>query len=97
MTDQDPVVLDTYPSPFIAEMLVGLLTGEGVRAFVEGASLTDEFATSQRAMGNLSVRVFVAPDQLDRAREIIATARAAGALAADAEGEDSTSDETPNE
>lgn len=75
-----PVVLDTYPNPFIAETLVGILKDEGVPAFVDGANLTDEFATSQRAMGALSVRVFVPGDRLEDARKIIAAARAAGRL-----------------
>ena len=56
---------------------------------MEGISLIDEFAMSQKAMGLTSVDIQVHRDRLDEAREILAALREAGKLMADeAEKED---------
>lgn len=87
---RDPVVLDLFPNPYIAEAMVTILRDEGVTAYVEGSNLQDEFAASQRAMGNLTTRVFVPEEQLDEARAVLAAARAAGRLN---DGDDPQADE----
>jgi hypothetical protein len=83
--DAEPVELVVLPNEFIAEVLVGMLRDEGIAAFVQGEQLQDEFAFSQRLLGNLGTRVFVHPSRVEEARKVLAAARAAGRLA-DEEG-----------
>lgn len=79
MSDESQtVVLETFPNEFIAEVVVGILKDEGIAAFVRGANLSDPVASSQRALGNLAVRVFVDERRLEEARKVLTAARAAG-------------------
>lgn len=77
----NPVVLETFPNEYIAEVVVGFLKDEGIAAYVKGENLQDPVAASQRAIGGLTVRVYVAQERLEEAREVLAASRAAGHLA----------------
>ena len=61
-----------------AQIIVAVLRSAGIPAFVEGTSLMDEWAVSQRIMGQIGVEVKVAAEDLERARTILEEARAAG-------------------
>ena len=71
MNDASPVVAKTANTPAQARLFVSLLEAEGIPAFVDGDSLTDEFAMSRKLMNLVSVRVMVPPSSLERAREIL--------------------------
>ncbi len=90
MGDESEIaVLETASNPFVAQMIAEALKSHGIAAYVEGISLIDEFAMSQKAMGLTSVDIQVHRDRLDEAREILAALREAGKLMADeAEKED---------
>ena len=68
------VVVHVARTPGEAQVLVANLLAVGIPACVEGASLVDEFAMSQRLMNRLGVRVMVAKHHEDEAREFLATA-----------------------
>lgn len=86
-----PVALEQAPNEFVAELLVGILKEAGVAAFTVGENLQDEFAASQRVIGGIGCTVYVPRSQLERAREVLAEARAAGRL------EETDGDETGDE
>ena len=90
-----PAVARVATTPNEAKILVALLQAEGIPAHVDGESLADEVALSQRAMNLQGVRVIVPTSSLEQAREILADtavpeseleaqALAAGELATDA-------------
>jgi len=84
MGDESEIaVLETAANPFVAQMIAEALKSHGIAAYVEGISLIDEFAMSQKAMGLTSVDIQVHRDRLDEAREILAALREAGKLMAD--------------
>jgi Putative prokaryotic signal transducing protein len=72
-----------------AQVLAAILQGEGIPAYVEGALLADEFATSRRLVNAIGARVLVPADCAARAQEILAAEKptddelAAQALAAE--------------
>lgn len=72
MPPKDPVVVRTASTPSQAKVFVTLLQAEGIPAYIEGDSLTDEFAASQRLMNLLGVKVLVPASELARAAEILA-------------------------
>lgn len=78
--ESDIVVLETANNYFVAQMIAEALKSHGIAAYVEGISLIDEFAMSQKAMGLTSVDIQVHRDRLDEAREILAAMREAGKL-----------------
>lgn len=83
MSDEVKAVeLIQLPNQFIAEVVVGILKDEGVAAFVQGENLQDEFAASQRLIGNIGTTIFVPEDSLARAQEVLAAAREEGKLEA---------------
>ena len=61
-----------------AQIIAAVLESAGIPTFIEGSSLTEAWAVSQRIMGQISVEVKVAAEHLERAREILEEARAAG-------------------
>jgi hypothetical protein len=61
-----------------AQVVLALLRGEGITAYVKGAALMDEFAVSQRTMGLQGVMIEVRNEDLDRARRVVEEARQAG-------------------
>lgn len=71
MTDRIESVLCTAATPAQAKIYVALLQAQGIPARIEGESLADEFAASQRLMGLLGSRVFVPTSSLERARELL--------------------------
>ena len=75
-----PVALEQAPNEFIAELLVGILREAGIPAFTVGENLQDEFAASQRLIGAVGCTVYVPRTEVDRARAVLAEARAAGRL-----------------
>ncbi len=75
-----PVEFHAAKSPFEARLVATLLRDAGVRVFVAGEALTDEFAMSQRLMNLQGVTVMVAPEDLERARAVLAEAKEAGRL-----------------
>ncbi len=83
--ESEIVVLETASSPFIAQMIAEALKSHGIAAYVEGISLIDEFAMSQKALGLTSVDIQVHRDRLDEAREILDAMREAGKLMAEDE------------
>ena len=81
-----------------AQILCGLLRGEGIAARVAGEELADEFAQAARLTGGLS-QVLVPPIDVERARELL-EAHAEGGAAASPSGEEShwesaAADESP--
>jgi hypothetical protein len=79
MTDEGPDddnVLMVANSPEQAQVILALLHGSGIEAAVDGDALQDEFGMSQRMMGQIGVTIRVAPDDLARARELVAEAKA---------------------
>lgn len=58
-------------TPAQAKVFVSMLQAEGIPARVEGDSLVDEFAASQRLMNLVGTRVMVPTSALQRAQEIL--------------------------
>ena len=75
------------PAPAIAEMLMSMLRSNGITAHVDGRLLQDEWAMTQKVLGQAGVTVQVPRGQLDEARAILDEARKAGEAMSD--------DETP--
>lgn len=73
MTQPLATVARVASTPEQAKVFVALLQSEGIPAYVDGDSLTDEFAMSRRLMNLTSVRVMVPTASLERAREILTT------------------------
>ena len=71
MTDPISVVVKVASTPDQAKIYVAMLRAEGIPAAVDGGSLTDEFAMSQRLMNVSSVKVMVPASSLERAKEIL--------------------------
>lgn len=71
MTTPIESVLCTAATPAQAKIYVAVLQAAGIPARIEGESLADEFAASQRLMGLLGSRVFVPTSSLERARELL--------------------------
>jgi hypothetical protein len=65
------VVIDSPRNPLIAEMVAASLMERGIPAFVEGRSLQDPYAVTQRALGNLAVQVIVPGEFAEDARKIL--------------------------
>lgn len=93
-----PAVARVATTPNEAKILVALLQAEGIPAHVDGESLADEVALSQRAMNLQGVRVIVPTSSLEQAREILAdTAVPESELEAQAlAAGEPASDATPN-
>jgi hypothetical protein len=73
--DHDLVLLEKARTPDEAQVIAGVLKGEGIPVFVGGTSLTDEFAVSRRMLNLLSVEVMVRRHELEAARTALAEAR----------------------
>ncbi len=58
-------------TPARAKLLVALLSAEGIPARVDGDSLVDEVASSQRLMNLIGTRVMVPASALQRAQELL--------------------------
>ncbi|MCA8951045.1 MAG: DUF2007 domain-containing protein [Planctomycetes bacterium] len=58
-------------SPVQARFYAALLEGEGIRAYVDGATLVDEVAMSRALMNVNGTHVKVRRDQLERARDVL--------------------------
>ncbi|MGH7149628.1 MAG: hypothetical protein ACREIU_02960 [Planctomycetota bacterium] len=74
----DVVTLLRAPSAAAATVLLSILLGEGIPAYVAGELLQDEFALSQRLMGLNAVDIQVPRDRLEEARMVLQAAREAG-------------------
>lgn len=72
------VVFRTLSTESEAKILQAVLRAGGVPAVVEGSHLMDEWAVSQRALGQLGVEVKIPAGAEEQAEEVIARARAAG-------------------
>jgi hypothetical protein len=68
--------IDIADSPFAAELVVTLLRGAGIPAYVDGELLQDGFALSQALLNN--ARVSVPASHFERAQEVLAEARRQG-------------------
>jgi hypothetical protein len=68
----EAVFLERAPSPTVAGLWVSMLEAAGIMAYVPGTYLADDWAISQRVMGNLGADVFVPRSRLAEARSIIA-------------------------
>ncbi len=64
------VVLDAFPNVVIAEMVKDRLDAEGIEAFVADENTAHLYAGLESLIGG--VRVLVAPDALDGARDVLA-------------------------
>lgn len=71
MKDPLSVVAKVASTPDQAMIYVAMLQAEGIPAFTDGGSLTDEFAMSQRLMNVSSVKVMVPASSLEKAQEIL--------------------------
>ncbi|MFN0057138.1 MAG: putative signal transducing protein [Planctomycetota bacterium] len=63
-----------------AQVIVALLKSAGIPALVEGSSLMDEWAVSQRLLGRLGVTVQVPAERAEEAHAAIEAAHASGVL-----------------
>ncbi len=68
-----------------ASLLAGQLRAHGIRAEAEELLALDEFTTAQLSMGNGGIRVWVATDQLDEAKKVLADLQAARGSISDEE------------
>ena len=82
----DPVALDSFPNPFVADLVVQILKSAGIPSYVEGGSLADEYAASQRLLGGMGSIVYVRREDVAAARAAIAEAREAGKVMDGGEG-----------
>jgi hypothetical protein len=64
-------VVRVATTPGQAKVFVALLQAQGIPAYVEGDSLTDEFAASRRLLNLIGTEVKVPTASLERAREIL--------------------------
>jgi CBS domain-containing protein len=71
MSDPNTVVVKIASSPAQAKIFVALLQGEGIPAFVDGDSLTDEFAMSRKLMNLAGVKVMVPKSSLEQAKKVL--------------------------
>lgn len=80
MSDSAPdlVVVKHLSDPVSAKLVVQILLGEGIPAFVNGAELMDEFAMSQMALGSVACDVQVPKEHEEQATKILAAAKEAG-------------------
>jgi hypothetical protein len=82
-TDADMVIVTSASSPAIAQAVAGLLETEGIPAYVEGVTLQDPVALSHELMRTSGVNVKVPRSALEKAKRVLAEARAAGRLLAE--------------
>ena len=71
-TDQIVRVANTAAE---AKVLVAILQAEGIPAYVDSASLADEFAMARQMMNLQGVQVRVPEGAVERAREVLANAQ----------------------
>jgi hypothetical protein len=76
----EEVELDTFPDPYIAEVVAGFLKDAGIPAFVRGAELEDPVAAARRVQHSLGCKVFVPKSSLREAREVLEECRREGRL-----------------
>ncbi len=76
--DTDMVDLLKVPSVAIAESLASMLESEGIKTYVAGRHLQDEWAMAMKALGNVGKTIQVARRDLEAAQRILDEARAAG-------------------
>ncbi len=74
----DLVDLKTAKTPFEAQVIAGVLRDAGIKVYVAGGLLTDEFALSQQLMNLQSVAIRVQRSDVDRANEALEQAKEAG-------------------
>lgn len=65
------VPLIQVPDQIQANLICGILQSERISATLEGESLIDSWAVSQRVLGLLGTRVLVPAEDLERARAIL--------------------------
>jgi hypothetical protein len=80
MSDPEPdlVVVKHLSDPPSAKLVVQILLGENIPAFVNGSELLDEFAMSQMALGNVACDVQVPRAYEEQAKKVLAAAKEAG-------------------
>ncbi len=69
MNLDDAVVIETFPNRILAELAASLLEGEGIEAWVMADDAGGTYPALQFVRG---VRLLVASEDEDRAREILA-------------------------
>jgi membrane protease YdiL (CAAX protease family) len=91
-------LLARAPNAAIAGLWVSMLEAAGIPAHVPGQYLTDEWAATQRIVGNVGADVFVPRERLEEARRVIERDAAAAASAEESAGSgeaDGGLDESP--
>ena len=81
MDASEPMTLMHASSRAEAQVVVALLRANGIPTYVDGQSLQDEFALSQRLMGLNGLDIQVPKSMLEQARRTIEEARRKGASA----------------
>lgn len=71
MNEPISTVVKVASTPDQAKVYVAMLEAEGIPAFIDGNSSTDEFAMSQRMLNVSDVRVLVPTEAFERALEIL--------------------------
>jgi membrane protease YdiL (CAAX protease family) len=73
MTDDhgEFVLLGRAPNATIAGLWKSMLDEAGIPAYVPGTNLTDQWAATQRMIGNVGTDVFVPRSRLEQAREVV--------------------------
>jgi len=84
MSEPETLVLLRARTAIEAQVVLALLRGEGLTAFVNGSALMDEFAVSQRLMGLQGVEISVRREDLPRAQQLLDEARQVGQRLGDA-------------
>ena len=81
----DLIVVERAKSPAIASLIVQILKFEGIPAYVGGCLLQDEFAISQRMVGNNCVDIQIPRSCLREARRALRVLKESGKLLDDQE------------
>jgi len=71
MSEPIGTVVKVASTPDQAKIYVAMLEAEGIPAFIDGNTSSDEFAMSQRMLNVSNVRVMVPTEAAERAREIL--------------------------
>jgi membrane protease YdiL (CAAX protease family) len=96
MTDDhgEFVLLGRAPNAAIAGLWKSMLEDAGIPAYVPGTNLSDEWAATQRMIGNVGADVFVPRSRLEQAREVVDPE---GVQEAEEEDDDASEDEEPSD
>lgn len=92
MHDETMVTVSTCHGPEEARVVAAVLEANGIPTFIDGQSLQDEFAMSQRLMNLSIIEVQVPASRQEEAQGLLAAAKRVGEAWSEEEGEGSEGD-----